>query len=193
MAYANSFKRFMDVIFSILLLLTASLFFLLLILLYIVTLSLPIFFVQERIGKKGIPFRMIKFRTLKVSEEGDRTFMLGNVLRFLSIDELPQLFHVMKGEMSFIGPRPLPIEYLSLFSEEQKKRHDVLPGITGWAQVNGRNSVSWQEKFKFDLEYIQHVSFTFDLKILFKTIVLLMSFKKDTSLLEKKFSGNHGA
>jgi len=134
---------------------------------------------------------MIKFRTLKVSDEQDRRFVLGNVLRFLSLDELPQLLNVLMGDMSLIGPRPLPIEYLPLFSAEQKKRHDVRPGITGWAQVNGRNSVSWEQKFKFDVMYVQKVSFLFDAKIVVKTIILLLSFRKDTSLLEKKFTGSH--
>jgi lipopolysaccharide/colanic/teichoic acid biosynthesis glycosyltransferase len=168
--------------------------FILISLMYFLTSQRPVFFSQERIGRDGQPFILHKFRTLK--SDGilaERKFWWGSFLRFTSLDELPQLFNVLNGDMSLIGPRPLPTEYLPLFSPEQKRRHDVLPGITGWAQVNGRNSVSWQEKFKFDLEYVQNVSFPFDLKILFKTIVLLMSFKKDTSLLEGKFTGNHGA
>ncbi len=192
MVYVKYSKRLMDIMFSVLLMVFTSWIFILLILLYFVTFNFPVFFVQQRIGQNNKTFHMIKFRTLKVSEERDRRFAFGTILRFLSLDELPQLFNVLKGEMSLIGPRPLPLEYLPLFSKEQKRRHDVRPGITGWAQVNGRNSVSWEEKFKFDLEYVRKVSFAFDLKIVLKTIFLLLSFKKDTSLLEKKFTGSHG-
>lgn len=191
MVYANYFKRFLDVVFSILLLLITSWIFLLVILTYWVTFNLPVFFVQSRIGRHCVVFKMLKFRSLKTSEDIDRRFVLGTVLRFLSLDELPQLFNVLKGEMSLIGPRPLPVEYLPLFSPEQKTRHNLRPGITGWAQVNGRNSLSWEQKFKFDGEYVKKVSFLFDLKIIGKTVLLLLSFKKDTSLLEEKFTGSH--
>ncbi len=190
--YQQYFKRLLDILFSIFLLIITSWIFILLILLYVITFNVPVFFVQERIGQRNIAFRMLKFRTLKLSHEHDRRFALGNALRFLSLDELPQIVNVLKGDMSLIGPRPLPVEYLPLFSIEQKKRHNVKPGITGWAQVNGRNSVSWRTKFKFDLMYVQNVSFLFDLKIVVKTILVLLSFKKDTSLFEKKFTGSDG-
>ncbi len=189
MTYAAHLKRPLDMVASLVLILLTSWLFLLLILVYLITFNTPVFFIQQRIGKGNTMFSMIKFRTLKESIEGNRGFWLGTVLRFLSIDELPQLINVLKGDMSLIGPRPLPVEYLPLFSEEQKRRHHVRPGITGWAQVNGRNSVSWDEKFKLDLEYVQKVSFWLDLKIVFKTMLLLLSFRKDTSLLEKKFTG----
>jgi lipopolysaccharide/colanic/teichoic acid biosynthesis glycosyltransferase len=143
-------------------------------------------------GEKGAPFTMLKFRTLSGKEELpliERKFLLGNFLRLTNLDELPQLWNVLKGEMSIVGPRPLPVEYSTLFSEEQKKRHDVLPGITGWAQVCGKNDISWQEKFELDIYYVNHVSLSLDLKILVKTIILVFSFKKDTSLSEKKFTG----
>ncbi|MEO7990178.1 MAG: sugar transferase [Chryseolinea sp.] len=192
--YARFLKRPLDIILTLVFMIIFAWLFILISLTYFLTSERPVFFSQERIGRDGQPFILHKFRTLKsVGTLTERKFWWGNFLRFTSLDELPQLFNVLNGDMSLIGPRPLPTEYLPLFSPEQKRRHDVLPGITGWAQVNGRNSVSWQEKFKFDLEYVQNVSFTFDLKILFKTIVLLMSFKKDTSLLEEKFTGNHGA
>jgi len=123
----------------------------------------------------------------------ERKFPLGNFLRSTSLDELPQLIHVLRGEMSLIGPRPLPLEYLPLFSKEQSLRHSVKPGITGLAQVSGRNSLSWEEKFKLDILYVRTVSFMLDMKITLKTIILLLSFKKDHSLSEQKFSGNHGA
>jgi lipopolysaccharide/colanic/teichoic acid biosynthesis glycosyltransferase len=187
--YTKYTKRLLDVFGSVALMILTSWLVLLLVLIYIITLQLPVFFVQQRVGRNNSVFHMIKFRTLKESEAGDRRFWLGSVLRFLSWDELPQLANVLRGDMSLIGPRPLPVEYLPLFSEEQKKRHNVRPGITGWAQVNGRNSVTWEEKFKLDLEYVQKVSFAFDCRIVMKTIILLLSFKKDTSLLEKKFTG----
>ena len=193
MVYVKYFKRLTDIVFAVVLMLFTSWIFLLLILLYFVTFNLPVFFVQQRIGENNTVFGMLKFRTLKQEEQGDRRFVLGNQLRFLSLDELPQLFNVLKGEMSLIGPRPLPFEYLTLFSAKQKRRHDVKPGITGWAQVNGRNSLSWEDKFKFDLEYVKKLSFMFDLKIVLMTIFLLVSFKKDTSLLEEKFTGSHDA
>jgi lipopolysaccharide/colanic/teichoic acid biosynthesis glycosyltransferase len=193
MVYAKYFKRSVDVVFSVLMMIVASWLFLFLILLYFITLNFPVFFVQQRVGRNDTVFHMIKFRTLKESEAGDRRFWLGSVMRFLSLDELPQLVNVLRGDMSLIGPRPLPVEYLPLFSEEQRKRHIVRPGITGWAQVNGRNSVSWEKKFKLDLEYVQKISFMFDVTIAFKTIYLLLSFKRDTSLLEKKFTGGYDA
>lgn len=189
MLYSNYIKRPMDIVFSVFFMLVLVWLFLMLILLYVVTFNFPVFFIQQRIGRNNRIFRMIKFRTLKEREDANRQFLLGSILRFFSFDEIPQLVNVIKGDMSLIGPRPLPIEYLPLYSTIQIKRHDVRPGITGWAQVNGRNSVSWEEKFTLDLEYVQHISFAFDVKILIKTFLLLLSFKKDTSLLEKKFTG----
>jgi lipopolysaccharide/colanic/teichoic acid biosynthesis glycosyltransferase len=120
----------------------------------------------------------------------NRRFWLGDLLRFFSLDELPQIWNVLKGDMSFIGPRPLPIAYLPLMSDEQRVRHQVLPGITGWTQVNGRHSISWQEKFELDRFYVHNISAMLDLCIFFKTIVLLLSFQKDHSLEEDKFKGN---
>ncbi len=140
------------------------------------------------------PFTMFKFRTLEVDEAKlleDRKFAFGSFLRLTNLDELPQLWNVLKGEMSIIGPRPLPIEYLPLFSEEQKKRFAVKPGITGWAQVNGRHSISWKEKFELDAYYVKNVSFMLDFRILFRTAMLFLSFKKDRSLEEEKFKGTN--
>lgn len=135
---------------------------------------------------------MYKFRTLSSNtrlELIDRQFPLGRILRFTNLDELPQIWNVLKGEMSWVGPRPLPVEYEHLFSQEQNKRHAVLPGITGLAQISGKNNLSWDEKFKLDLEYVSKVSFMLDIKILFKTLILALSFRKDTSLSEEKFTG----
>ena len=154
--------------------------------------QLPVFFIQERIGKGEKIFRLIKFRSLRNTGINlkEREFWLGNILRRTSLDELPQLFNVLKGEMSLIGPRALPVEYLPLFSAEQRKRFSVLPGITGWAQVNGRHSISWKKKFELDNYYVDHISFLLDMKILFKTLVLLLSFQPDRSLQEEKFTGH---
>lgn len=135
---------------------------------------------------------MWKFRTLSVDDTKtlqERRFILGDVLRKTSCDELPQLWNILKGEMSWIGPRPLPVEYDHLFSEEQRKRFKLKPGITGWAQVNGRHAIAWKEKLKWDAEYVNNISFLMDMKIVFKTVVLLLSLKKDKSLEEEKFTG----
>ena len=159
---------------------------------YIITSELPILYKSVRMGKSGVPFSMLKFRTLSGNENlplDKRRFTLGSILRLTNLDELPQLWNVLKGEMSFIGPRPLPVEYRELFSVEQNQRHMVRPGITGWAQVCGKNSISWQQKFELDLYYVNNISFLVDLKILLKTFILVLSFKKDTSLHEKKFTG----
>ncbi|MDR9768917.1 sugar transferase [Acetomicrobium sp.] len=127
----------------------------------------PILFKQERVGKDNKIFTLYKFRTMIVETEkngvklsdADRLLKFGNTLRKLSIDELPQLFNIIKGEMSFIGPRPLPVVYLPYYTDEELHRHDVRPGVSGWAQVNGRNYLSWEEKFRYDLEYVNNVSF----------------------------------
>ena len=183
----------MDVLLSVVLMVICSWLFLLIILLYLISGHRDIFFVQERIGWKEKAFRLIKFRTLKENRllpTDQRQFRLGNFLRSTSLDELPQVWNVLKGEMSFIGPRPLLLEYSAFFSPQERARHQIRPGITGWAQVNGRNSISWKEKFQYDLYYLQHLSFWLDVRIFIKTIVLLVSFKKDRSLQEEKFTGN---
>lgn len=161
---------------------------------YAITLQFPILFSQQRLGRNGKVFRMWKFRTLSVDENKDlqqRRFILGDVLRKTSLDELPQLWNVLNGEMSLVGPRPLPVEYDQLFSEEQRKRLEVKPGITGWAQVHGRHSISWKEKLDLDNWYVKNISFIIDMQILYKTVVLLLSFKKDRSLEEEKFTGTN--
>ena len=139
--------------------------------------SNPIF-VQKRPGYKGTIFHVYKFKTMKDVSRNNavetfddvRVTGLGNFLRKLSIDELPQLFNVLTGEMSFVGPRPLLVDYLKIYTDEEMRRHDVRPGITGWAQVNGRNSISWKEKFNLDLWYINNMSFLLDFKILLLTV-----------------------
>ncbi|WP_139906068.1 sugar transferase [Clostridium thermarum] len=138
----------------------------------------PILFVQERVGKGNKIFKMYKFRTMldKKDKKGDllsdeeRLTSFGRVLRSTSLDELPELINVLKGDMSLVGPRPLLVEYLPIYNERQRKRHEVLPGITGWAQINGRNSISWANKLELDVWYVEHWSLWLDIKILFKTI-----------------------
>lgn len=167
--------------------------FLIIFFVYVILWEFPIFFTQKRIGKNNSSFRMCKFRTLLVNEElsvHDRGFWWGRFLRFTSLDELPQLWNIIKREMAFIGPRPLPEEYLPLYSKVQIRRHEVKPGITGLAQVSGRNSISWKKKFELDLYYVENISLKLDLMIWVKTFALLFSFKKDVSLAEEKFKGN---
>ncbi len=143
----------------------------------------PILFKQKRPGKKGKIFTISKFRTMRVETEengrplGDmeRMTRVGNILRKTSIDELPQLFNILTGNMSFIGPRPLLDRYLEHYTPEQMRRHDVKPGISGWAQVNGRNTITWEEKFKLDVWYVDHISFGLDVKIIVKTILSVLS------------------
>ena len=142
-----------------------------------INLGRPIFFKQKRIGKDNKEFKMIKFRTMKdaVDKEGNqlpdelRLTKVGQILRSLSIDELPELINILKGDMSLIGPRPLLVKYLPLYNERQIRRHEVLPGLTGWAQVNGRNNLTWNEKFELDVYYVENWSLKLDLKIFFLT------------------------
>ena len=132
----------------------------------------PVVFRQERAGLGGRPFTMMKFRTMRRGEgsDADRTTRLGRLLRSTSLDELPQLLHVLSGKMALVGPRPLPTAYLPRYSPEQARRHEVRPGITGWAQVNGRNAISWDEKFRLDVWYVDNRSLLLDAKILFLTV-----------------------
>ena len=161
----------------------------------------PIFFLQARPGLKGKPFKMIKFRTMKdaVDEQGqprpdsERMTTFGAKLRATSLDELPELWNVLKGDMSLVGPRPLLMEYLPLYSPQQARRHEVRPGITGWAQVNGRNAISWEEKFALDVWYVDNRTFWLDLKILWLTVIKV--FKRDDITAQgevsmPKFKGN---
>lgn len=163
--------------------------------LYFLFATSPVIFRQRRIGINNTIFTLYKFRTLRNAGATlrERTFWLGNFLRFTSLDELPQLINILKGDMSFIGPRPLPEEYLPLFSDSQRTRHEVLPGITGLAQVNGRHALAWNDKFAFDIYYVSHASFVLDFTILVRTIMLIFSFKKDISLEEKPFTRDNNA
>lgn len=160
----------------------------------------PIYFTQSRPGYKEKIFNIYKFRTMtnEKNEKGDllpdtqRLVGIGKFIRSTSLDELPQLFNVLKGEMSFVGPRPLLIEYLDLYNNEQKRRHDVKPGITGWAQVNGRNAISWEQKFEYDLWYVENNSFFLDIKILWMTFLKVVKrndISSNSSVTMEKFKG----
>jgi len=159
------------------------------------------FFVQKRPGKNEEIFEIIKFKSMndkknsdgQLLPDGDRITKIGQFVRKTSLDEIPQLLNVLKGDMSLIGPRPLLISYLPLYSKEQKKRHLVRPGITGWAQVNGRNAISWQKKFEFDVWYVNNQSFTLDLKVLWLTFLKVVKrdgISSDTSATMEIFTGN---
>jgi len=171
-------KRILDLFVSISVIVFFAPFFLLVWLLVFVNFGFPVFFVQERPGKHGVPFRMIKFRTMTQQTDVDgrllsdeqRLTRFGRFLRSSSLDELPELINVIRGDMSLVGPRPLLMEYLPLYSERQYQRHDVKPGITGWAQIKGRNALSWEEKFELDVWYVDNQSVWLDIKILFKTV-----------------------
>ncbi len=170
-------KRLFDLVIAIPALVILSPLFLLISIAVLITSGRPVFFIQARPGYHSRIFRVIKFRTMSSNDETDspendagRIYPLGRFLRKSSLDELPELVNIVKGEMSLVGPRPLLIQYLELYTPEQARRHDVLPGITGWAQVHGRNILSWEEKFKFDIWYVDHWSFGLDLRILFMTV-----------------------
>ena len=172
------FKRLFDIVASASGLIFLSPVFLILIYLIRKNLGEPVFFTQERPGKDGKPFKMIKFRSMRDAVDKDdnplpdseRLTPFGKKLRATSLDELPELWNVLKGEMSLVGPRPLLMSYLPLYNEFQNRRHEMRPGVTGWAQVNGRNALSWDEKFAHDIWYIDHYSFWLDMKILFLTV-----------------------
>lgn len=184
--YKHFFKRFFDFWISLIVLICLSPFFIIVtIWLHFANKGAGAFFTQDRPGKNGKIFRVIKFKSM--TDEKDvvgnllpgelRVTKIGKIIRKYSIDELPQLVNVFKGDMSFVGPRPLMPRYLKLYSQEQARRHEVRPGITGWAQVNGRNSITWTEKFKLDVWYVVHCSLWLDIKIIWKTIVNVLTGK----------------
>jgi len=177
--YAGFIKRILDFIVAFLVLLLVSPVFLIVAFLLFIQNNGSIFFYQERPGYNEEPFHIIKFKTMtdETDEDGnllpdvERITALGQFVRKFSLDELPQLINVLKGDMSLIGPRPLLFKYIPLYSALQRRRHEVRPGITGWAQVNGRNSISWTKKFELDIYYVENVSFTLDLKIFWLTLL----------------------
>lgn len=195
-------KRSLDLITALFLVIILSPIMLIAAILIAVNRDGPILFKQERPGKDGKIFTVNKFRTMSTVlrdkngnelSDFERMTKIGNILRKTSVDELPQLFNIIKGEMSFIGPRPLLKEYLELYSPEQMRRHEVLPGISGWAQVNGRNTLTWEEKFAYDVYYVDHYSFKMDLKIFIKTIENVVSqdgINSNSENTMEKFQGN---
>lgn len=176
--YRKFFKRFFDIILSLIAIIILSPVYIIISILVLIFMGWPILFKQPRPGKNEKIFNMYKFRTMtnKKDENGNllpneqRLTKFGNLLRKTSLDELPEIFCILLGKMSIVGPRPLHTEYLKYYNEEQKHRHDVRPGLTGWAQVNGRNGITWTEKFKHDIYYVEHISLALDIKILFMTI-----------------------
>jgi lipopolysaccharide/colanic/teichoic acid biosynthesis glycosyltransferase len=199
--YRKYLKRIFDIIFSLILISILVIPMVFLSLLIYLFLGRPVLFRQTRPGLNGKPFVLYKFRTMtnKTDPQGnllpdeERLTRFGQFLRATSLDELPELFNVLKGDMSLVGPRPLLMEYLPLYSKEQARRHEVRPGITGWAQVNGRNALSWQDKFKLDVWYVDHVSFLLDLKILVMTLLKVLkreAINQPGKATMEKFTGN---
>jgi undecaprenyl phosphate N,N'-diacetylbacillosamine 1-phosphate transferase len=201
MIYRNIFKPLMDRSVALLLLVLLSPVMAVVAAVIYRYVDRDIFFRQERPGKDEKIFTIYKFRTM--TDERDDTGELlpdeqrlkgvGKAIRSLSLDELPQLLNVLRGEMSLIGPRPLLVEYLPKYSERQRKRHSVTPGITGWAQVNGRNAISWQEKFEYDVWYAEHLSFGLDMKILWMTVMKVVrreGVSADSHVTVERFRGN---
>lgn len=201
--YKNFFKRVIDfilvltilaIIWPVLLLITLWL--------YFANKGAGAFFFQERPGKNGKIFKVIKFKTMTDERDKDgnllpdewRLTKVGKFIRSTSIDELPQLFNVLKGDMALIGPRPLLVQYLSLYNKKQARRHEVRSGITGWAQCNGRNAISWTKKFEFDVWYVDHCSFLLDVKIIFitlKKVFVREGISSETSATMEPFTGNN--
>ena len=183
--YMKVGKRIFDIFLALFLFIFISPIFVIVGFLILIFMGKPIIFKQERPGLNSKLFTIFKFRTMNnssdrngvLAQDSERLNYFGNFLRSWSIDELPELWNILTGKMSFVGPRPLLVEYLALYSSQQSRRHEVRPGLTGWAQVNGRNDISWEEKFNLDVWYVDNISFTLDLKILFKTITY--TFKKE--------------
>ena len=200
--YKFLFKRIIDFLLAFLVLLFIwPIFLLIIIWLHFSNKGSGVFFLQRRPGKKGKIFEVIKFKTMtderdvngNLLPDIDRLTKVGKFIRSTSLDELPQLINVLKGDMALVGPRPVLPQYLPLYSPQQARRHEVRPGITGWAQVNGRNAISWQQKFEYDVWYVDHLSFLVDIKILFFTLKKV--FKREginsaSSVTMEPFTGN---
>ncbi|MDB2091689.1 sugar transferase [Clostridium paraputrificum] len=198
--FGNIIKRIFDFTASLCGLILLSPILIVVALLIRLNLGSPIFFTQDRVGKHNKVFKMIKFRSMKdgVDKDGNllpdemRLTKFGRMLRSTSLDELPELINVLKGDMSLIGPRPLLVDYLPLYSEDQIRRHNVLPGLTGWAQINGRNNLSWNEKFNLDVWYVDNWSLILDIKIFFLTIYKVFKregISQDGNVTMERFNG----
>lgn len=199
--YKNFFKRLIDFVAAFCgLVLLSPIFIIVMIGLYVANQGKPFFF-QARPGKDERIFKIIKFKTMNDKKDAngnllpdaERITPVGAFVRKTSLDEIPQLINVLKGDMSLVGPRPLLVQYLPLYNEKQKRRHEVRPGITGWAQVNGRNAISWQQKFEYDVWYVDHVSLMLDIKILFltlKKVFIREGISQDGQATAEPFKGN---
>lgn len=198
--YSLFIKRLIDFLLALLLIVTLSPLILIVVVLLTIANGGKPFFFQKRPGRHGKIFTIAKMKTMndkkdehgKLLPDADRLTTIGSVVRKTSLDELPQLFNVLLGQMSFVGPRPLLVEYLPLYNEEQGRRHHVRPGITGWAQVNGRNALSWEEKFAHDVWYVDRLSFALDMKILFLTVMKVIrpqGISAEGSATMEKFTG----
>ena len=197
--YKHFFKRVLDFLISLVAIICLSPFLLVMIvLLHFANKGAGVFFLQDRPGKDGKIFYVIKFKSMTDETDADgvplpndqRITKIGKFMRKFSIDELPQLFNVLKGDMSLIGPRPLLTRYLLLYTPEQARRHEVRPGVTGWAQVHGRNNITWKEKFELDIWYVDHCSLWTDIKVIFMTIKNVVS-GKDVSVMSGSFDGTN--
>ena len=197
--YKHFFKRVLDFLISLIAIICLSPFLLVMIVwLHFANKGAGVFFLQDRPGKDGKLFNVIKFKSMtdETDENGvplpndQRITKIGKFMRKFSIDELPQLFNVLKGDMSLIGPRPLLTRYLLLYTPEQARRHEVRPGLTGWAQVHGRNNITWKEKFELDLWYVDHCTLWTDIKVVFMTIKNVLS-GKDVSVVSGSFDGTN--
>ena len=198
--YRKYFKRILDIVCSLGFILCFWWLYIVVAILVKRKLGSPVIFKQQRPGLNGRIFTMYKFRSMtdakdkdgKLLSDAERLPRFGKLLRATSLDEIPEFINVLKGDMSLIGPRPLLVEYLERYNDEQKRRHEVRPGITGWAQVNGRNAISWEEKFKYDVEYVDKLSFLLDMKIVFltiKKIVVKEGISQEGNATMEKFTG----
>ena len=198
--YKNYLKRILDITCSLGLILCFWWLYILIAILVKIKLGSPVIFKQQRPGLNGKIFTMYKFRSMTDMKDKDGNLLsdaerlprFGKVLRATSLDEIPEFINVLKGEMSLIGPRPLLVEYLERYNDEQKRRHNVRPGITGWAQVNGRNAISWEEKFRYDIEYVDNLTFFLDVKIVFltiKKIVVKEGISQEGNVTMEEFKG----
>lgn len=199
--YKVFFKRLIDLLVSLVAFIVLSPVFIIVVILLTIANQGKPFFYQLRPGKRERIFKIIKFKTMNdlkdkngnLLPDDKRLTAIGKFVRKTSLDEIPQLLNVIKGDMSLVGPRPLLTEYLPLYNERQKRRHDVAPGITGWAQVNGRNAISWSQKFEYDVWYVEHISFALDVRILFRTFIKVFrseGISASGHVTMEKFTGN---
>ena len=199
--YKNYIKRILDIIYSLGFILCFWWVYILVAILVRIKLGSPVIFKQQRPGLNGKVFMMYKFRSMtdardkdgKLLSDEERLPKFGKLLRATSLDEIPEFFNILKGDMSLVGPRPLLVQYLERYNERQARRHEVRPGITGWAQVNGRNAISWEQKFEYDVEYVENCSFLLDMKIIFMTIKKIFireGISQEGNVTMKEFRGS---